>query len=1003
MRALRNAVVLFLLGMATGALAQREPKLVITPPEASLQPGQGQRFEAALFDAAGQHIRIISLRWRVEPDSLGKITDDGFFIAGRNAGAGAVIAEAKAEGWNTLFVGRAQVKIGRQDPLRVRVVVRPEIAVVPPGEQQQFKAFAFGPGGEPLAISRVRWEVRPPELGKIDDHGVFTAGRETRQGEVVAFVETSAGVFQGAARVIVSVRPSSAITGKVVAEDGTTPLTGMVCAERVADGPWRGEAPIAEDGSYIIGNLMPGIYVLKAQVRGFLPEFYDNVDQFVEAKPVQLAAHDTASGIDFSLRRGAGIAGLITVEDGGTPLAGAHVFASRVVRPDLRHHAVSNDDGTYLIENLPAGSYAVFAEAPGYRGEFYDNAGSLLEAKLIAVMPPATVSGIDLALATASAIRGRVVDAISGAALAKAQVTIQPARGPQPGLVVRTVLTDEEGNYLAGVPPGSYLVMAQARGYHPEFYDGVRERSQATPVTVEEGKHTAGIDFKLDPLSRISGKVTAQATGNPLSGALVLAFRERHATNPAGDPGHLNGPYAARTDSNGVYLLEGLPAGKYFVMAEAHGYLNEFWQEAPALEQATAVEVPESGEITGIDFTLEQGGAISGRVVASADAMPIPGATVHVWLLGSNWTTHSQTDRQGNYRVAGLRSGQYVVYAEAKGFKPQFYDGVETRDNAKPVSVTAPNETSGIDFKLEKLGNLRGAISGTVTAEADGSPIAHAIVLAIPTTPGAPGFAWTDALGQYTVPGLKPGKYIVLAWARHFLLEFYDNVRHWRQATPVAVTEGAETTGINFSLAAGRSGPYRIAGRVTRGNSSVGEGYAAVFALANGVPVASAVAEANGTFTVEDVPAGDYKLMSSGPGGTAYFGGPDEQHAANITLGNGASVSNVTINLPATPTHVEEAASVPVTFALQQNYPNPFNPETMIQYELPQRVEVTLKIFNALGQEVRTLVQKVQEPGVYRVTWDGRDNRGVTLGAGIYLVQMQAGDFKLTRKMALVK
>lgn len=1003
MRTLRYAIVL-LLGMATVSLAQRAPTLIVTPPEVSLQPGQGQHFDAALFDASGHHIRIVSLRWRVEPDSLGKITEDGFFMAGRNAGLGVVIAEAKADGWNMLFIGRATVKIGRQEPPpRLRVVIRPESALVPPGEQQKFEAIALGPNGEPIAINRVRWEVRPPELGKINENGVFTAGREHRRGEVVAFVETSTGVFQGAAKVIVAARPTSGITGKVQAEDGTAPLFGVVWAERVADSPWRGEASIAVDGSYFIGDLLPGIYVVKAQARGFLPEFYDNAAQFVEAKPVQLAAHDTASGIDFSLSRGAAIAGLITADEDGAPLAGAHVFATRVVQPDLRHHAVTNEQGSYVIENLPAGSYAVFAEAAGYRGEYYDNAGSLLEAKLVAVTPPGTISGIDLALATASAIRGQVLDAVSGAPLAKALVTIQASRGPRPDFIVRTAITDHNGNYVAGVPSGSYLVMAEARGYHREFYDGVRERSQATPVVVEEGKHSAGIDFKLDPFSRITGRVTDQVTGDPLAGAVVLAFCERFASQPPADPSHLNGPYVARTDSNGVYRLEGLPGGKYFVMAEARGYLNEFWQEAPSLEKATALEIPESGEVAGIDFTLEQGGAITGRVVASADESPIAGAAVHVWMLGSDWAASSQTDRQGNYRVPGLRTAEYVVYVEVKGFKPMFYDGADTRETATPVSVTAPNETSGIDFKLQKHSSRRGVVSGIVTAEADGSPLAHAAVLAVPITPGAAAFALTNALGEYTLSGLAPGKYIVLAWARHFILEFYDNARHWREATPVVVEEGAETGGINFSLAAGQRGPYRIAGRVTRGNSGLGEGHAAVYALANGVTIASAVADANGAFALEEVPAGEYKLLSSGPGGTAYFGGTDEHNATSLTLANGANISNVNINLPATPTQVEETATLPVTFALQQNYPNPFNPETMIQYQLPVRVSVTLKVFNALGQEVRTLVQKVQEPGVYRITWDGKDSRGKMLSAGVYLFQLQAGDFHMTRKMALVK
>jgi hypothetical protein len=415
------------------------------------------------------------------------------------------------------------------------------------------------------------------------------------------------------------------------------------------------------------------------------------------------------------------------------------------------------------------------------------------------------------------------------------------------------------------------------------------------------------------------------------------------------------------------------------------------------------VEVPESSSVGEINFTLEKGGAISGSVVAAADGSPVGGALVHVWQIGGDVVGRSETGRDGVYRVNGLRTGDYLVYVDARGFKPVFYDGAESRENATPVHVEAPNETGGIDFSLEPLENRRGAISGTVVSEVDGNPIPFAAVLAIPLERGIAGFALTDRLGEYVLHGLRPGKYVMLACARYFICEFYDNVRHFREATPVVVESGQQVSGISFSLAPAARGAYSIAGRVMRGSSGTGESHAVIYALDNSGFAASAISDENGDFILAEVPAGQYKVMGTGPGGSAYFGGNDEGSAVSVVLNNGANVSNVTINLPNAPTSVEQAASLPTTFALQQNFPNPFNPETFIEYQLPTRVDVSLKIFNALGQHVRTLAQGWQEAGVYKVKWDGRDGKGRALSTGIYLFQLKAGEFSMTRKMAYLR
>lgn len=105
-----------------------------------------------------------------------------------------------------------------------------------------------------------------------------------------------------------------------------------------------------------------------------------------------------------------------------------------------------------------------------------------------------------------------------------------------------------------------------------------------------------------------------------------------------------------------------------------------------------------------------------------------------------------------------------------------------------------------------------------------------------------------------------------------------------------------------------------------------------------------------------------------------------------------------------TSTDVEDHdVDLPRQFELEQNFPNPFNPETAIRYELRASQPVKLTIFNALGQEVRTLIDEFQAAGVHSVVWDGRSAAGTAVASGVYFYRLQAGSYSETRKMALLK
>ncbi|MCH9008226.1 T9SS type A sorting domain-containing protein, partial [candidate division KSB1 bacterium] len=94
---------------------------------------------------------------------------------------------------------------------------------------------------------------------------------------------------------------------------------------------------------------------------------------------------------------------------------------------------------------------------------------------------------------------------------------------------------------------------------------------------------------------------------------------------------------------------------------------------------------------------------------------------------------------------------------------------------------------------------------------------------------------------------------------------------------------------------------------------------------------------------------------------------------------------------------------VPETFSLSQNFPNPFNAGTTMLYNIAEASEVTVKVLNILGQEVRQLVRDRKEPGVYRVHWDGKADNGLELSSGVYFIRMQAGKFQQIRKVLFVR
>ena len=94
---------------------------------------------------------------------------------------------------------------------------------------------------------------------------------------------------------------------------------------------------------------------------------------------------------------------------------------------------------------------------------------------------------------------------------------------------------------------------------------------------------------------------------------------------------------------------------------------------------------------------------------------------------------------------------------------------------------------------------------------------------------------------------------------------------------------------------------------------------------------------------------------------------------------------------------------VPVVSALDSNYPNPFNAMTTIPYQLSEEGSVELMIYNMTGQTIRTLVHTNQQPGFYKVYWNGENDAGKSVGSGIYFYVLRTGSVKRSKKMVLVQ
>ena len=496
-----------------------------------------------------------------------------------------------------------------------------------------------------------------------------------------------------------------------------------------------------------------------------------------------------------------------TVTDGGaTQLAGIQVCAFDNTTGNGACD-FTGADGSYTVAGLEEGlDYQVdfFDPNGAYLSEFYDGVTDFGQATYVVVTAGQDTAGIDASLEPGGSISGLVTDAamtgLDGIQVCASNLSFGDCTNTAADGTFTLVRLGAGTDYRVDFYDNSGT-------YAPELYDNVRDFAQVTPVTVTAGQSTTGIVAALDLAGSISGTVTDDAA-NPLAG--LQACAQNDMTGFGGG--------CSTTLTDGTYVISGLVAGESYHVSfsDPNGvYSTEFYDETTVFDDATLVPVAAGQTTSGIDASLGIAGSISGMVTDSA-AVALGGINVcaNSNSLLTGVCTTSATD--GTYTIDGLSvaSDYFVEFYDNSGvYINEFYDGVTDFAIATLVVVASGQDTPGIDASLDQ----GGSIAGTVV-DSGANSIEGISVCAYSDAAGTAYCGNTLLDGTYEINGVVPASDYQVSFDDPngaYLAEYFDST-DFNQATPVVVTAGQTTTGINASLDLAGS----ISGEVTDSNGA---------------------------------------------------------------------------------------------------------------------------------------------------------------------------------------
>lgn len=428
------------------------------------------------------------------------------------------------------------------------------------------------------------------------------------------------------------------------------------------------------DGRFSMTGLAAGSFQLTAISDDYAPG---------SSRRITLSEGSVAEGETIRLAPGAVLRG--TVYDGdGRPTSGALVQAILLgsLSPSMDTTA---DDGTYEIRGLAAGRYTINKIG----GTFSISSASMMS-ELTSGLETRTIdlkSGEIATLDFASeqggvTLAGRVSEA--GSPVAQAILSIQPLDTGEYAAGLKITVTDEDGSYEAkGLVPGEWTITLQTG------VDMASVSKQSFDIQVPDQPRVQR-DFDID-VTGVQGQVLSAELRTPLRNVRVaVTALDKDAkvdaiTRAAGSSRVAD----VFTGADGRYRAGGLPPGQYKVVAGGPGMFG--LGGGAQISEPVLVEVHEDELVRGVDFRLDPGAALTGRVV-DEDGQPVPGAALFFLPALGHLDPHFGeivSDESGAYRADGLKPGGYAIAAKCTGFAPTVVHSVRAvRGEVTPRDIT---------------------------------------------------------------------------------------------------------------------------------------------------------------------------------------------------------------------------------------------------------------------------------------------------------------------------
>ncbi len=750
-------------------------------------------------------------------------------------------------------------------------------------------------------------------------------------------------------------------------------------------------------GFYSLNGIIDGPYTIEAFAQGYFPFYADVPVDIVSGAPVNfdiqlspdsLSQGDAALFGNVSSTDGTGIAGATILAFGNTPTG----------TDSLLYITQSDNNGTYIIENMVGSTYMVICEAPGFTTETLFGVSVFDSTEVNFVLSPDSGNGGGTA-----SVEGIVFDAVIGIPIENATLTLEGELDSSGVAILISAQTLPGGIFFFNnVPPGTYDITCEALGFQSQTIED---------IVVSENSHQffdfAMVRGPIEDGGVITGQITFDATGNPVPGVFVEFI---------GDDVSIWGNYTY-SDSTGFYYGI-VPPGDYVVSIhyydpQTYYAYVEYYDDVLSIAEATQISVAEGDSITGINFGVPDSfpGSfeLSGNV-SDDNGNPLSDALVtlrsfeNVFGVMDSLIYTANTDAQGNYTIlideVLYPFNLYVAMAEKEGYDAEFWFEKASMYEADPIPVYAGGVMPDIDFTLsaEGTGGGSSSIAGQVLDEVSGAPISGAFVVGSNLNTGQIAFAFSGAQGDYELGGLSNEPHVVLFAANGYVPEFFDNVWLWEDATPI-IPGPAGTNATAFLT------PFDP--DTTRGNivgsvkDQTGTGISGVLLTiqnSNGDVVGYDFTDAMGSYSIPGMNTGDYTVQASK---LEWMSATTD---VSYALSSPTMMVDFNLNMAVTSIEDEDGAAVlPETLLLEDNYPNPFNPSTTIKIGLPEAGEVKLTVYNILGQPVKTLYEGQIAAGTHSFQWDGTGNAGQAVSTGIYFYSLETANQRLVKKMLFSK